>query len=59
MPAILDRCVKDLMAQGKSESRAHGICVASTGWKRKKGGGWTKKKKGAIYAQSSKARKES
>ena len=59
MPAILDRCVKDLMAQGKSESRAYGICVASTGWKKKKGGGWTKKKKGAIYAQSSKARKES
>jgi len=59
MPAILDSCVKKVMAQGKSESRAYGICVASTGWKRKKGGGWTKKKKGAIYAQSSKARKGS
>ena len=55
-PQALDSCVTKVMAQGKSESRAYGICVASTGWK-KTGGGWTKGKKGAIYSQSSKARK--
>jgi len=43
-PDILDRCVKDLKAKGHSESSAYAICVESTGWKKKKGGGWTKKK---------------
>jgi len=57
MPAVLDSCIKKVMAQGKSESRAYGICVASTGWKKKTGGGWTQRKKGAIYSQSVKARK--
>jgi len=31
MPAKLDRCVKKVMASGKSKSSAYGICVKSTG----------------------------
>jgi hypothetical protein len=44
MPKILDKCVKKVKKQGKSKSSAYAICVKSTGWKKKKGGGWTKKK---------------
>lgn len=29
MPAILEKCVKDLMAQGKSKESAYAICTAS------------------------------
>lgn len=45
MPKKLDRCVKGVMRGGKSKSSAYGICVKSTGIKKKKGGGWTKGKK--------------
>lgn len=45
MPEILDRCVSKLMAKGHSKSRAYAICTDSTGWKKKKGGGWTKRQK--------------
>ncbi len=31
MPAKIDRCVKHVMAQGKSKDNAYGICVKSTG----------------------------
>lgn len=44
MPKKLDRCVKKLKKQGKSNGEAWGSCVESTGYKKKKGGGWTKKK---------------
>lgn len=44
MPAKLDRCVKGVMKQGKKENQAYAICSASTGIKKKKGGGWTKGK---------------
>jgi len=44
MPAKLERCVKKVRKSGKSKSNAYGICVKSTGIKRKKGGGWTKGK---------------
>lgn len=56
MPDVLDRCVTKVMSQGKSKSRAYGICVASTGWKRKKGGGWTKSKKKSAITEASKRR---
>ena len=48
------------MAQGKSKSRAYGICVASTGWQKAKGGGWTRRGKGgsAVGKQALKSRKE-
>jgi hypothetical protein len=29
MPAILERCVKDLIAKGKSSSQAYAMCTAS------------------------------
>lgn len=45
MPARLERCVKKVRASGKSKGSAYGICVKSTGIKRKVGGGWTKGKK--------------
>lgn len=45
MPAKLERCVRKVRSSGKSKSSAYGICVSSTGIKRKKGGGWTKGKK--------------
>lgn len=43
MPAKLDRCVGHVMRKGKSRSSAYAICSLSTGWKRKKGGGWAKR----------------
>lgn len=45
MPAKLKRCVRKVMAKGKSKSSAYGICVVSTGWQRKKGGGWKRRKR--------------
>lgn len=46
MPPKLERCVKKVRKSGKSKSQAYGACVKSTGIKKKKGGGWTKGKKG-------------
>jgi hypothetical protein len=45
MPAELDSCVESVMKEGKSKSQAYAICVKRTGWRRKKGGGWTKRRK--------------
>ncbi len=46
MPAILERCVKSLKAEGYPSSRAWAICSKKTGWKKAKGGGWVKREKG-------------
>jgi hypothetical protein len=51
MPKKLEDCVSDLKAQGKSESEAYAICGKSTGWVRKKGGGWKNTKTGEIYEE--------
>jgi len=45
MPKVLDRCVRKVKKKGKSESRAYAICSKSTGYVKKKNGGWKKKKK--------------
>ena len=45
MPKKLERCLNSVQKSGKSKNAAYGICVKSTGIKRKKGGGWTKGKK--------------
>ena len=45
MPQKLDDCVQKMIAKGYSKDAAYGICVKSTGIKKKKGGGWTKGKK--------------
>ena len=52
MPKELERCVKDVESQGKDKSSAYGICAKSTGWVRKKGGGWTNKKTGENFQES-------
>lgn len=44
MPKELDRCVQALISQGHSEQEAYAMCAKSTGWVRKKGGGWRNKK---------------
>ncbi|MDY6957574.1 MAG: hypothetical protein SVK08_00320 [Halobacteriota archaeon] len=45
MPAKLDRCLLKVMKTGKyTKDQAYAICVKSTGWKRKKGGGWTNRR---------------
>ena len=44
MPAKLDRCLRKVRRK-KGIRSAYAICVASTGIKRRKGGGWTKGKK--------------
>jgi len=46
MPAVLERCVKGLKAEGYPSSRAWAICSKKTGWKKAKGGGWVKRKGG-------------
>ena len=51
MPAKLERCVRKVKSQGKSESNAYGICVKATGCKRKKGGGWAKGKRNIKEAK--------
>jgi len=43
MPAKLERCLKAVKKTGVKNP--YGICVKSTGIKKKKGGGWTKGKK--------------
>ena len=48
MPAKLDRCVRKVKAQNANKPKGervnpHAVCSESTGYKRKKGGGWTKK----------------
>jgi hypothetical protein len=44
MGAKLDRCVKAVKAKG-GKVNPWAVCSASTGIKKKKGGGWTKGKK--------------
>ena len=44
MPARLERCVRKVKKKGGAKS-PWGVCVKSTGIKKKKGGGWTKGKK--------------
>ena len=43
MPPKLERCVKKVKAKGGVKN-PWAVCVASTGIKRKRGGGWTKGK---------------
>jgi len=43
MPAILERCVRKVKAKGGNVD-PWAVCSASTGWVKKKGGGWRKKK---------------
>jgi hypothetical protein len=47
MPAKLDRCVRKVKAQNAGKDKKvnpYAVCSKSTGYKRKKGGGWTKGK---------------
>ena len=43
MPEKLERCVAKVKAKGNVKN-PWAVCIASTGIKRKKGGGWTKGK---------------
>lgn len=49
MPKKLDKCIKKVKDEGKSEDSAYAICSSSTGIKKKKGGGWTKPIKESFY----------
>ncbi len=49
MPKQLEKCVQDLISKGKKESEAYALCAHSTGWVRKKGGGWRNEKTGKVY----------
>jgi len=44
MPKVLKRCVRKV-GKKKGVKSAYAICSKSTGYKRKKGGGWTKRKR--------------
>ena len=50
MPAKLVKCVQKVKKSGKPESQAYAICSKSTGWKRRKGGGWKKGNK--VYKEN-------
>ena len=52
MPKQLEKCVSDLKSQGKTDSEAYAICAKSTGWVRKKGGGWRNEKTGEVFNES-------
>lgn len=52
MPKQLEKCVKDIQKEGKSESEAYAICAKSTGWVRKSGGGWINKKTGEVFNEN-------
>lgn len=45
MPKELHDCVTKVMKKGHSKMSAYRICSKSTGWVRKKGGGWKKRGK--------------
>lgn len=49
MPKKFDRCVKKVKAKNKGKPKSkkvnpYAVCSESTGYVRKKGGGWKKKK---------------
>jgi len=52
MPKQLEKCVQDLIDTGKKKDDAYAICASSTGWIRKKGGGWKNKKTGKSYNEN-------
>ena len=52
MPKQLEKCVQDLIASGKDKGEAYAICGKSTGWVRKKGGGWKNIKTGEVYNEN-------
>jgi len=45
MPKKLEDCVKKVQRKGYTEDQAYAICSKSTGYVKKKGGGWKKKKR--------------
>jgi hypothetical protein len=49
MPENLMKCVADMIAKGHSQESAYAICSASTGWIKRKGGGWKNKKTKKVY----------
>jgi hypothetical protein len=56
MPAKIERCVKQVKAQGKSDDSAWAICSKSTGIKRGKGGTWVQESGGfySLFVEESK-----
>ena len=52
MPKQLEKCVQDLISNGKDKGEAYAICGKSTGWVRKKGGGWKNTKTGEVYNEN-------
>lgn len=45
MPEKYDRCLSKVKAKSGKKVNPYAVCSASTGIKKKKGGGWTKGKK--------------
>jgi hypothetical protein len=45
MPKKLEDCVKKVQRKGHTKDQAYAICSKSTGYVKKKGGGWKKRKK--------------
>ena len=58
MPKRLEECVAKVKKKGGVKS-PWAVCIASTGIKRKKGGGWTKGKKARKTAKKRSTRKSS
>jgi len=49
MPAKLKSCVEKVRRKSKGKVNPYAVCAKSTGWVRKKGGGWRNKKTGKVY----------
>lgn len=58
MPKRLERCVAKVKAKGGVKS-PWAVCIAATGIKRKKGGGWTKGKPVKKRASAKRSTKRS
>ena len=48
MPRKLERCVAKVRRNSPG-ANPYAVCAKSTGWVKKKGGGWRNKKTGKIY----------
>ena len=52
MPKSLMNCVRKVKKKGHDESSSYAICSKSTGWAKKKGGGWKNKKTNSTFNES-------
>ena len=54
MPKKLEKCVRKVRRKSSKKTNPYAVCAKSTGWVRKKGGGWRNKKTGKTWQRKKK-----